>query len=360
MISGPMAPLFLTRKYPPSVGGMQTLAAGVWRALQRRAPQAQIISHGGSNRELPRWLVGALPRATFAIARRRVDSVLTGDALMYAISRPILMTAGLPQATMIMGLDITYTNPMYRALVHPAVRGAPRLIAISSATADAAVSIGVKRERISVVRLGIPTPEVTPKERRAAGAAIRRAFGLDRDDVVLLTLGRLVRRKGVDWFLKRVLPHLPAQVKYLVAGDGPLESELRRLSSDPALAGRVHILGGVDDERREQLLRGADLFVQPNVRVSGDMEGFGLVVLEAATRGTPTLASGLEGIVDAVVDGQTGVLLPTEDEAAWVDRITELVASPDQLRALGAQFGDAARQLYGEEQMGDELLRLLS
>jgi phosphatidylinositol alpha-1,6-mannosyltransferase len=355
----PTRPLFVTRKFPPSVGGMQTLAAGVWRALERRAPDARLISHGGSNRQLPTWLAGALPRVAAAAARRSADGVLTGDALMYALCYPIIRASGLPSATMIMGLDVTYPNPIYRAIVIPPLRRAPRVIAISRATADAAAAAGVSEERLAVVRLGIEAPDVGPADRRQASDALRSRLDVPSDHVVLLTIGRLVRRKGISWFLRRVLPRLPGNVSYVVAGDGPQAAELEATVRELSLETRVRTLGSVDDDDRELLLRGADIFVQPNVRVAGDMEGFGLVVLEAGVRGTPTVASGLEGILDAVVDGQTGILVPPEDADTWTEQLGRLIANRDELVDVGQRFGAEARQLYSEEQMGDQLLALL-
>jgi phosphatidylinositol alpha-1,6-mannosyltransferase len=245
-------------------------------------------------------------------------------------------------------------------LVGPALRRAPRVIAISHATAEAAIARGVSPDRVSVVRLGIPPPEVGPESRRQAAESLRRRFAIGTDDVVMLTLGRLVRRKGVLWFVRKVFPRLPSNVAYLVAGDGPDADEVRKSVIALRLEERVHMLGAVDDSDRERLLRGADLFVQPNVPVPGDMEGFGLVILEAAMRDTAIVASGIEGIRDAVIDGQTGILLPSEHEDAWVERLTELVAAPADLRRLGAGFGRASRQLFGAEQMSRQMIRLLA
>ena len=339
---------------------MQTLAAGVWKALERGAPAALLIAHGGTNRMLPAWLLHALPRVAAAVARKKVDSALTGDALMYALCRPIFVAGRIPNATMIHGTDITYRNPVYRMVVHPALRRAPLLIANSQATAEAAISIGVRRERVSVLRLGVVAPSDWPQSRQQAAESLRRRLHIGEDRVLLVTLGRLVRRKGVVWFLRNVLTRLPANVMYLVAGDGPLAVEIQRTVAECGLGERVHVMGAVDDADRERLLRGADLFVQPNIRVPGDMEGFGLVLIEAAMRGTTTVASAIEGILDAVVDGQTGFLVPAGDADAWTERLTRLVATPGDLPGIGARFEQAARALYSEERMSDELLRLLS
>lgn len=89
------------------------------------------------------------------------------------------------------------------------------------------------------------------------------------------------------------------------------------------------------------------------------MEGFGLVVLEAAMRGTLTIASGIEGILDAVIDGRTGILLPAEDADAWTQRVSSLVSDVPALRELGWEYGIVARKSFGIDAMGDELQRLL-
>jgi phosphatidylinositol alpha-1,6-mannosyltransferase len=353
-------PLFVTRKYPPSVGGMQTLAASVWKALERGAPGARLVAHGGSNRMMPAWLLHALPRVAAAVGRKKVDSALTGDALMYALCRPIFVAGQIPNATMIHGADVTHPNPVYRTVVHPALRRAPLIVANSQATAEAAISVGVRRERVSVVRLGVVAPPDSPPSRQEAADSLRRRLHIGEDRVLLVTLGRLVRRKGVVWFVSNVLTRLPANVTYLVAGDGPLAVELQRTVAECGLGERVHVMGAVDDADRERLLRGADIFVQPNIRVPGDMEGFGLVLIEAAMRGTTTIASGIEGILDAVVDGQTGFLVPAGDADAWTERLTSLVSRPSALPGIGARFEQVARALYSEEHMSQELLRLLS
>jgi len=262
-------------------------------------------------------------------------------------------------ATMAMGKDLTFGNRLYRAVVHPLVRRAPLVIAISEATAASARAVGVPADRVQVVRLGVDAPAVTARDREEARASIVAGRGLEPGSVLVLTLGRLVRRKGVLWFVENVLPKLPANVVYLVAGDGEDMPLLRNAADRLGLADRMRLLGQVDDAERETLMRGADLFVQPNVSVPGDMEGFGLVVVEAAMRGTPVVAAALEGILDAVVDGRTGTLLPSADVDAWVAALTELTADPAGLATTGARFQASTVERYGEAEMGRRLVALL-
>lgn len=351
---------FVTRKFPPSVGGMETLAAGVWRTLHAAEPDAELIAFGGQNRGLVRWLPAVVVKVVRLALQGRLGFVLTGDAVMCTVLAPVLRAARVPHATMVMGLDLTFDHPAYRAVVHPVLRRTPCVIAISEATAETARGFGIAADRVQVVRLGVSAPEVGPAAGREARRELGARLGVGEDAVLMLTLGRLVRRKGVRWLVEQVLPQLPPQVHYVVAGDGPEAEPLRSAVAAGGLGGRVHLLGAVDDADRELLLQGADLFVQPNIPVPHDMEGFGLVTIEAGLRGTPVVAAELEGIKDAVADGVTGVLLPPGDAPTWTARLTDLVADPPTLAARGAAFAEAARARYGEEVMGRQLVAALA
>ena len=356
-------PLFVTRKFPPSVGGMETLAVGVWRTLSDAYPGARIIAHGGPNSQLPRWLPLAVLRTTLAILRRQVDFVLTNDALTFSVVRPILWLTRTPGAAMVMGLDLTFENPLYRFMVRRTLPGATVVVAISEATAQVAERIGVAPHRIHVVRLGVDTPEAGPAEREAAARKLRAELGVGEDATVLLTLGRLVRRKGARWFVAEVLPRLERELQhdvvYAIAGDGPEAEPIAAAAQQAGVGGRVRLLGRVDDDERELLMRGADLFVQPNVPVPGDMEGFGLVVIEAVLRGTPVVGAAMEGILDAIVDGETGLLVTPADADAWVATLRDLLADRAALARQGAQFQDAARDIYSHRRMARDLVAAL-
>ncbi len=150
-----------------------------------------------------------------------------------------------------------------------------------------------------------------------------------------------------------------ADVVHLVAGAGPAEERIRKVARSKGLQDRVRLLGRVSPADRELLLRGADLFVQPNIHVYGDMEGFGLVNVEAAVRDLPVLAADIEGIPDAVVDGGTGWLVRSQDAPRWRSRLTEVLADLDLLAEQGRAFGATARELYSPERFSSELTRML-
>lgn len=352
--------VFVTRKFPPAVGGMETLSESVWRCLRAQAPGSALVANGRGNRWLPWFLPRALWRVLLLGARRPRPVVLCGDALTYAVLAPLLRILRMPCATMVMGLDITHENRLYRQIVWPRLRAADRVLAISRATADAAVDAGVPRDRVSVVRLGVQAPSPEPGQRAAARTELQARLALDGEPTVLVTLGRVVRRKGSRWFTEEVVPSLPPEVHYVVAGSGPDIPAIEEAVGRLGLQDRVHLLGAVSDHERDVLMMGCNAFVQPNIRVPGDMEGFGLVAIEAAMRGTLVVASDLEGLADAVLDGETGVLLPPHDPAAWIDRLRSLCADTAAMDALGAACAAAARERYDEAAMGRQILEQLT
>lgn len=148
----------------------------------------------------------------------------------------------------------------------------------------------------------------------------------------LLTVARLIPRKGIDTVI-RALEQLPAAIEYRVVGTGPDEVRLRELAG----AQQVVFLGRLDDAELEREYRNATLFVLPARRTrDGDLEGYGLVYFEAAAWGRPVIAGRSGGEIDAVVDGQTGVLVDGTSVDEVAGAIASLLADPTRLKALGA------------------------
>jgi len=351
--------LFVTRKFPPAVGGMETLAADVWATLRAgTSAPTRLIAHGGSVIALPWFMLRALVGTIRSVRLDGMDLVLTGDVVMYLLLRPVLRMLKVRHATMAMGKDIVWENGLYQRALRAALPEAPLVLAISAATAEAARVSGVAADRVQVIRLGVEPPAADPTW-AVARAALAERHELPDGAVVLLSLGRLVRRKGVEWFIRSVLPGLPDNVVYLVAGTGEEADSIAQAVNDEGQGDRVVLLGSVSAADREMLMRGADLFVQANIEVPGDMEGFGLVAVEAAMRGACVVAADREGLRDAVRDGETGVLVPSGDASAWQAVLNQLVAAPEELRERGERFAVACRSWYGREAMGRELCSAL-
>jgi phosphatidylinositol alpha-1,6-mannosyltransferase len=153
---------------------------------------------------------------------------------------------------------------------------------------------------------------------------------------ILLTVGRLVPRKGVAFFVSQVLPRLMERRGdwvYLIVSDGPEYGAIEATIQDQGLDKVVRMLGQVPNDELQAAYAMADLFVMPNVPVAGNSEGFGIVSLEARASGLPVVASSLEGIGDSFTSEDDGILVPPKDVEAFVAAIDHLLKTKSTLEA---------------------------
>jgi phosphatidyl-myo-inositol dimannoside synthase len=214
------------------------------------------------------------------------------------------------------GLDVIYPKRWYQWMIRRCLRQVDQVICISNATAQEVRKRGVTTDRITVIPCGIdPVP----------------AMHTESIPSLIVTVGRLVKRKGVAWFIEHVFPQLKVlhpDLHYVIAGSGPeyrsITSAIRRLHLENA----VTVMSGLSDAQRSELLHSASVFVAPNIAVRGDMEGFGIVCLEAAASGVPVAAARIEGVQDAVIDGETGMFFAVGDADGCVQTMHRLLEHP--------------------------------
>ena len=166
-------------------------------------------------------------------------------------------------------------------------------------------------------------------------------------EVRLLTVARLVEKKGIDVALRTLgslRDELPA-LRYDVVGDGPRRAELQALAATLGIADRVRFVGPVANDAVQQAMRDADLFVLPSLTASsGDEEGTPTVLIEAAYARLPVLATRHAGIPDIVADGDSGMLVTESDPAALADGLRAMIATRERWAAMG----EAGRRLVIE------------
>ncbi|TSC62047.1 MAG: group 1 glycosyl transferase [Parcubacteria group bacterium Gr01-1014_106] len=146
-----------------------------------------------------------------------------------------------------------------------------------------------------------------------------------------------------------MLPNIP-DAAFLIIGDGPERQAIIDAAQRKGMSDRVILTGRVSDEIVRRAYAVADLFVMPNIPVRGDAEGFGLVALEAAAAGLPVVASHLEGIPDAVIPNETGILVPPLDATAWSTTITRLLHDSITREQLSNRAPKAVREYFSWEQ----------
>lgn len=315
---------YITRKFPPSRGGMQQLSAHIAGELSALRPLTLVRWNRGQW-GLPLFLPWALLRLGWGLLRGRVRVLLLGDPVLALLAAPARW-AGVPVAAVVHGLDIRYPHPAYQAYLRRCFHGRIDLhFCISRYVRDELVRAGADPARCALVHPGVAAADAPAVEAPAQPPR-------------LLILGRLVRRKGALWFVEQVMPRLretaPDAVVDIV-GDGPDRAALERAIAREDLRARVRLWGDVDEARKAERLRACDLALMPNLRVDGDPEGFGLVALEAAMSARYVLGADLEGLRDALADPALGALLPQADADAWAEAIAALLADRAALRERG-------------------------
>jgi glycosyltransferase involved in cell wall biosynthesis len=325
-----MKVLFISRAFPPVIGGIEQQNQSIARALARRCKTDIIVNRFGK-KLLPLFLPYATLRAL--VVAHRYDVVLLGDGVLAVIGAIIKQFSRKPVICIVHGLDLTFPNRIYQHFwLGRFLPSLNRLIAVGNATISQGTARGIPADRFTFIPNGVDKIASMPTcDRRKLGQRLSHPI----PGGVLLTLGRLVKRKGVAWFIENVLPKLDSSLTYLVAGNGPEQVNIAATIQRLQLQDKVLMLGEVSAEDRELLFACADLFVQPNIPVAGDMEGFGLVVLEAAERGLPVVAANIEGLQDAISHGNNGYLVAAGDANAWQSRITTLLQDPDGLLQAG-------------------------
>jgi phosphatidylinositol alpha-1,6-mannosyltransferase len=331
--------LFITRKFPPSTGGMESFAFGLSNALAGKT-SVTLVKWGGHGRA--KTVLVALPylfcRAFWKLLTGKVDIIHAQDGLLAPLGYILSRLFRKPFVLVIHGLDATYRNPLFRAIAPWTMRRSAAAICISQAAAQAAQEAGVAEEKVHVIPIAV-TDALYGKSDRAA---LLQRLELPGDTKFLLTVGRLVKRKGVAWFIGEVLPGLAKrypELVYLVIGEGQERANIQAAIEKHDLQRHVRLLGRVTGDLYEAAYNGADVFVMPNINVPGDIEGFGLVLLEASTCVLPVVAADTEGIRDAVEDGKNGMLVPVRDAAAFQREIGRFLDDP----ALAKRFGAGSR-----------------
>lgn len=371
--------LLITRNLPPLVGGMERLNWHMADELAKRA-EVRVVGPAGSAALAPRhvqlleaplnplvrYLVRARQLACHAAEHWQPDVVIAGSGLTAPLARSAARRCNAHTAVYVHGLDVAARNAIYRALWLPAIRHMQRVIANSHATADVCRVIGVSPERIGIVHPGVTLPDAKIDPQRVHDFRLRHGLA---DKPVLLSVGRLTSRKGLREFVAHCLPRIAARAPdtvLLIVGDAPRQAlhakaqtrdSISAAAAAVGVARNIRFLGVITDyDELGTIYAAADVHVFPVREIAGDPEGFGMVAVEAAANGLPTVAFATGGVVDAVADGRSGHLVAPGNYAAFADSTVRILADRDVLRASSIGF---ARQ-FGWPAFGAQIAAQLA
>lgn len=335
--------LCMTRKYPPSVGGMERFCYDLYSLFEKDNDlDVNVVALGKSQKHL----VWFFPYCFFYLLfnARKYDVIVFSDALFAGCAWIAgVVSPKTKKITDIHGLDITYPNPIYRLYMKMFLKKFDLYVCNSKNTEELVKSLGINNT--TIINRGV---NIHDEFVACPNDEFRAKYGINDNTTVIITVGRLVKRKGVEWFINDVMPKLN-DVVYMVAGGGPEKENIEKAIQNNHLEDKVKLLGKISDEDLNSLYYNADIFAMPNIPIENDVEGFGIVAIEASYKKCIVIAADIDGIADAVVHEKNGFLVECKNVVAYVDRIQDYIASKNKYKKLRENFAEYTMQEYSME-----------
>src|SRR5690554_862805 len=324
--------LIITRNLPPLVGGMERLNWHMADELAKYAnvkivapkgsavlkPEAVVVTEAPL-KPLPLFLIIAFLKGLWVAWRWKPDVILAGSGLTAPIALFISKLCGAKSAAYLHGFDIAVNNKLYQTVWAPSFKKINHIFVNSTPTPQLALDAGVAEHNISIVHPGVELPSALQPQERIE--AFKKKHQLD-DKKILLSVGRLTTRKGLKEFVAQALPQIVQaipNVVLVIVGETPKSSlgagmqtkeEIIQAAQENGLEAHVKFLGVITDKSElATVYEAANVHVFPVRHIPADPEGFGMVAIEAAAHGLPTVAFATGGIVDAVKEGASGYLV---------------------------------------------------
>ena len=296
------------------------------------------------------------------MVRERPDIVQLASAGEGALGLWLRRWLGLPYVVYAHGNEVLNGLEVGGQLSRVALQQARRVLAVSRYTADLVQSAGVSPDRIEIVHPGCDTDYFRPLAPRLD--LRQKLLGPRFQDRVILTVGALVPRKGHDMVIRALprLNHVAPNVTYLVVGQGRYRTELENLATNLGVRDRVVFAGRVSVDDLPHVYALSDVFVMASREQldACDVEGFGLVFLEASACAKPVVGGRSGGIPDAIVDGVTGLLVDSRDPEDISNALARVLTDRDFASRLGQQGRSRAVDEFGWARVADRVQGILA
>ena len=324
--------LIITRNLPPLVGGMERLNWHMADELSKFS-EVKVVGPRGAAAVKPKnvqvlesplkppalFMFIALCKAFWTALFFKPNFVLAGSGLTAPLVWLVSKLIGAKSIVYLHGFDITAPHWVYQTFWTPFFRRMDFVIVNSTPTKDLALNNGINKEKISIVHPGVELPiNAQPIEKIQT---FKRHYGLENKKI-LLSVGRLTTRKGLKEFVENSLAYIVQKepdVVLVVVGESPKNSlgaglqtreEILEAAKKNQIENHILFLGVITDNKQlATIYEAADVHVFPVRHIPDDPEGFGMVAIEAAAHGLPTVAFATGGVVDAVKDGVSGCLV---------------------------------------------------
>lgn len=324
-----MQVLYITRKFPPNKGGMERTAYELYTHLLKYSDKLYIVKKSYSKRI---FLILIFPffflRSSFVFLFKKIDVVYLQDGLLAPLGF-MLKVFRKPIVATIHGLDVSYNNIFYQHIIPWCLKHFDRIICISENTKLECIKRGISEKKITVIPNGVSDIFYMNVNKKELKRIIQKKYNLNLDNKsIFLSVGRLVERKGFHWFIGNVMPKIIEKknsVIYLIVGSGPFKNKIIKQINQNKLDNHVFLIGDIDDNILKILYNLSDILIVPNIPVEGDMEGFGVVTIEASSCGLPVISSKLEGLTDAVKDNVNGFLVDYKNTDGYLNKVFKIL-----------------------------------
>jgi phosphatidylinositol alpha-1,6-mannosyltransferase len=366
-----MRVLVVTNDFPPRVGGVNSYVA----ELMRRFPPGEVTVFASDwsgadafDAEYPqrvvRWPFRSMyptapvrDRVEELVRSTRPDVVLFGAALPLGLmGKQLRRRTGVPYATFTHGVEVWAGQvPVTRALLGGVARGAVLSMGVSQWAVDQLREVVGPEPWIELLPPGVDQSRFHPA---VSDAEVRARHGLDGHPVICC-VARLTLRKGQDKVIRAmpwILREFP-DARFVVVGSGPDRDRLEALAYRKKVADNVIFAGEVPDEVLPRYFRAGDVFAMPcRTRKLGlEVEAFGLALIEAAAVGRPSVAGDSGGAPEAVIHGETGLVIDGNEVDEVAEAILELLSHPEKATKLGAAGVDRVRRDFTWEALSARL-----
>ncbi len=337
--------LVVTRNLPPLVGGMERL---LWHIVDelRSVYRVYVAGPSGCRQQLPDdvevteiplqpmvfFLIRVQFTAVWLAFRNRPCVILAGSGLTAPFSWLAARITGARCIVYLHGLDIKVRHPFYRLLWLPIFRHFDCVLVNSNFTKQLALDAHIRAGRIEILHPGVELPSLKDAQQKRIDFRTRH----DLQDVpLLLSVGRITSRKGLLCFSDKIFPHIllkVPEVTLVIIGDNPTDAlvpaedesvKVKDKLKEKQIESRVLWLGRCSQRELDDAYFAADVLIFPVQQREDDIEGFGMVAIEAAAHGLPTVAFSVGGVTDAVSNDCCGRLIFAGDNPAFVDAVIQ-------------------------------------
>jgi phosphatidylinositol alpha-1,6-mannosyltransferase len=388
-----MKVLIYTHEFPPFLGGLATSSYKIAKGMRDAGLEVTVLAPGYSSRDreidktlscktlriplLGKKWIKKLPLVQYflgwiflylTITREKPNVVLfiteeaeaVGGLIPSLPFKPIVRVAGSGITTHFL------SNRIDKKLLSFPIRRlysrAQKIIAVSHYARKLLEDIGVSRDKITVIYNGVENYMIYQKPNKENLEEMRKKFGIRENDKILLTVARVLPRKGQDTVI-RALPKVISKhpnLRYLIVGEGRYKEKFKKLAEEIGVKEYVIFTGGVPHEKIIDFYDLCDVFIMPNRPWNNKVEGLPNAVLEASARGKPVIAGSHGGSKEAVKHGLTGYLVNPESIEEVADAISGLLSDEREARKMGENGRQMIERFFTEEEMINNFMNILN